>query len=218
MIMVILLICMIAGMARGLMKTVFSVGKIIICVVAAKILSPMVSAWLVGHTPIVSKIQAVFEKNGTVPKMPDAVSDSLSGATIWFDSLNIGTVPNKIITFFAGLWEKAQTAAGAAGQSVVDITANSIVSFLTFIIVFVLTLIILSVIIRSLDVVEKLPVIKQFNRLGGLLLGLMKGLFINVIIVSVFFVIAMFTKTSPVNTALQASILAPYFYIGYIFL
>lgn len=216
MILVILLVSVILGTITGVMKSIFSVGKIAACFVAAKFLSPAVSAWIIGHTPVVAKIQGLFQKKGAVPEVPDAVSDSLSGATIWFDSLKIGNVPNKVITFFANLWDKASTAAGNVGNSVIDVTANSIVSFLTLVIVFVLVFIILSFIARSLDVVEKLPVIKQFNRMGGFLLGLVRGLFINVIIVSVFFILAMFLTGSPINTALQSSVLAPYFYIGYI--
>ena len=62
MIMVILLACVIVGTVRGVMKSVYSVGKIILCVVASKILSPMLSEWIIGHTPVVAKIQEIFQK------------------------------------------------------------------------------------------------------------------------------------------------------------
>lgn len=218
MILVILLICVVLGTIRGVMKTIFAVAKLVVSAVVAKMASPVISAWIIGHTPIVTKIQEIFARKGAMPQMNDAVSDSLSGATIWFNSLNIGNVPNKIITFFANLWDKAASAAGGAGSTVLDITANSIVNFLTFVIVFWIAMLILTIIANALEVMEKLPVIKTMNRTGGFILGLLRGLFINVVIVSIFFVLAMFLTGSPINTALQNSILAPYFYIGYIFL
>ena len=217
MILVILLISVIIGTFRGALKSLYSVGKLALCYIGAKLLSPLCAGWLIGHTGIVAKIQELFAKKGTVPEMPDAVSDSLSAATIWFDSLEIGTVPNRVITFFAGLWDKAADTAGTAGRTVIDVTANSIVNFMSFILVFLLLLVILHFAAKALDLVDKIPVVKHFNRIGGFLLGLARGAFINMVIVSVFFIIAMFLTASPINTALADSILAPYFYIGYIF-
>ncbi len=49
---------------------------------------------------------------------------------------------------------------------------------LSFVVIFIVVLLLLRLLIRAVDLVTKLPVIHQFNALGGLLIGAAKGLLI----------------------------------------
>ena len=76
----------------------------------------------------------------------------------------------------------------------VDALTASIVSFISFVGILILAYVVLSLIVEILNLATKLPVIRTFNKLGGALFGIVKGLIINLILISIIFVVAIFLK------------------------
>jgi len=94
---------------------------------------------------------------------------------------------------------------GQGITTVEDMVANALAEQVSLIIfnilvfagIFIVVYIIMQVIIRVVDIVSRLPVLKQINKTGGLVLGLAKGL----IVVWVFFIaITIFCDTEFAHT------------------
>jgi uncharacterized membrane protein required for colicin V production len=69
------------------------------------------------------------------------------------------------------------------------------------------------IVARVLNATAKLPVIKQFNKLGGLIFGLVKGvLFLYIIFAILTLIIPVLPSSSPIVTAIDKSIFAAGFY------
>jgi len=215
-IIIVLSLCIIQGAFKGLVKSIFSLLTIILSFIGAKICTPIVSDWLINNTNIENTIHNFFKVRDTLPTVPSNTITAGDSVTAWFNSLNLGEVPSAVIKFFQNLWNSGVNTAADANTSVLDITTSSIVSFMSFIGLLLFFFVVISLLAEILNVVTKLPVIKTCNTIGGIGFGFLKGLLINVVLVSLLFVAAIFLKDSPINIALRDSMFASYFYIGYI--
>lgn len=72
--------------------------------------------------------------------------------------------------------------------------SQNIVYYLTAIVLFVVVKIVLSIVISLIDFVAKLPILKQFNEIGGLAYGIIRGGLIALILV---FALNSFAKINP---------------------
>ena len=102
---------------------------------------------------------------------------------------------------FSGLVDN--TAAGAA---------TLIVNIISLILVFVLCKLLIMVIGKALDIVGKLPVIRQFNKLGGIVAGFAKGVLFCYIIFALLVVFAPMQNHGEVQKAIDSSTIASKMY------
>ena len=213
----IILVCMIWGTFRGLVKSIFSIITIVCSFIIAKIFSVTLSTWLINNTRIEDTIHTFLRVKNVIPdNVSSGVEQGSSNVADWFASLNLGEIPSSIIHFFENLWHTGSNAVNTGGNIAVDALTASIVSFISFIAILILAYVVLSLIVEILNLATKLPVIRTFNKLGGAIFGIVKGLIINLVLISIIFVVAIFLKDSSLNVALRDSMLASYFYIGYI--
>lgn len=213
----VIVICMIWGACRGLIQSIFSIITIILSFVVAKVFTGPLSLWLVNNTKIEDTIHTFLRVNEVVPtSLSNEVSNGTANVAGWFQSLNLGDIPNKIIRFFENLWTSGSQTISNTGDYAIDALTSSIISFISFVGLLILAYIIISLIMEILNIVTKLPVIRTFNRLGGAAFGFIKGLMVNLVLVSIIFILAIFLKDSSLNVALRDSMFAANFYIGYI--
>ena len=95
--------------------------------------------------------------------------------------------------------------------------AKGIIHIISFLLIFLIIKIILSIFVRGINSVFKLPILNFFNKIGGGLVGLIRGIVSNIVIVSILYTIAMLGIKSDLVNEINNSILASYFYIGYLF-
>ena len=167
-----LLLFMYLGYRRGFIRTVFSLVSFALSIILAAYLYPIVAEWLRG-TPVFTALKGyiirtmgleevvhihTIELIGSLP-VPDLLRRSLLthyDRPNMFELLNVYTIEEYIAGFFAGM--------------AINIIAMALV--------FIIVRLILGVISGMLDVVGRLPVIRTFNRGGGLILGLVQGVII----------------------------------------
>lgn len=81
-------------------------------------------------------------------------------------------------------------------KSLIDYIVNPISRFISniiaFILIFILAKILLGILAKILDLVTKFPVIKQFNRLGGMIIGLVYGIIIVCILCAVINIVRVY--------------------------
>jgi uncharacterized membrane protein required for colicin V production len=172
-------ICGIDGLVKGLIKSVFNLTGFFVSLYAAKILTSPVTDYIYKNTGISTYIKDYFMAN----------------------SKSFNSFATPVVNMIGG------------NTSIENIMTYALISLLSFFIVFISVKILLALIEGSLDTTAKLPVIKQFNRVGGLIFGIIKGALIIYIIFALLTpIIPILSTTNPIITGLNGSIFAINFY------
>ena len=163
-----------AGMKRGLIKTVFAMFSVIVALLATAFLSPVLTQWLQGNENVmeyfVEKADAVLpfdevesmlniEKKEAEQKrfldslpLPESIREQLAqnNSRDFYKTLGVDTFRAYLCNYIACM----------------------IISALSFVATFAAMLILLKVLCFSLDLISKLPVLNQVNHLLGMAAGL----------------------------------------------
>lgn len=165
----ILLLSTFLGYKKGLVKLGAKLFAGIIAIILTIIIYRPVSGIIINNTQIDEKIEAAIIENTT--KFIDGKSDSSNSVT--------SNIENEILP------EQAENMARGAVYAIIGI------------ILFVVVKIILNIIISLVGFVAELPILKQFNEVGGALYGIIRGILIVGIII---LLIGVITKINPENS------------------
>lgn len=168
------------GWKRGLVMSVFLLGSTILAIILASLLSPVVSAGLekVGLADamspkftayVESALTEDFEEQGApdidaaIEKLPlpDFLSEKISENIDGTAESTISSISGKI---------------GAEA-------AKLVCALIAFAIIFVLVMILMQIAKVALKVVVKIPIVKQADKIGGIIVGFIQGgLFVLVVL------------------------------------
>ena len=179
-----LLIALIIGAKRGLLRSLISVG-----VIAASLLG---AGWSASHLtePIFQWIAPRLEKR-MIAESP-------------FTGLNL-----KLPDFLSGLVDSFREMGHEVIMERLAETVKPIIHAAVYLLTFLLLLVILRLIGKLLQIVEKLPIIRSCNKLGGALLGLLGG---AIVVCVVLWAVSRFGWMP--EEALEESFFAKYFSAG----
>lgn len=157
----IIAICGLIGKKKGLVKIVLSM--------VATVLAMLVSGILT--TPICEFLK---EKLGVVDKIKEVVAESLKDIKLddvsYLEDLQLpAIIKDKII-------EGVQNIEIPIKDYVIESIATVAMSAIVFVVIFIIATIAISIAIGVLDIIAKLPLIKQANEAGGLVAGLIYGI------------------------------------------
>ncbi len=177
------------GYRSGFMKTFIKIASYLISIVISFFLYPVLSNFLL-KTPIYTKIV-----------------DFLSEKYISNGLLETGTgdVFGIIFKYLPGSLETATT-------NITQSLAALILNIFAFIVILILSKLIIRIVGNVLGIFTKLPVIRQFNRLGGSVLGGIVGVLMLYIISAVIILFAPFTSDSKIITEIEGSTFASEIY------
>ena len=159
------------GYRRGLIRTVFSLISFALAIILASYLFPIVAEWLMDmpvYSALKDYIIRTMNFNGPAPypsqeviaglPLPDLLRNLLyeHNTPNIFARLNVSTVEEYIAAYFARM----------------------AINIIAMIVVFIVVKFILGIISSILDLVGRLPVIRHFNRGGGLIIGFALGVII----------------------------------------
>lgn len=156
------------GLKAGFVKTIFSLLSMIVALVLTTWLSPMVNQSLqkneMIHGYITEKVETMLslEEEKTDIKDQEEFIESLPLPKSFKDTLieqkeaKVSDLKAYITTYVTG------------------VIINSLAFFLTFIVI----IIALWILCFALNIISKLPILNQINKLAGLIVGLMQGLIV----------------------------------------
>lgn len=175
----ILVLCVFLGYKRGLTGSLLKIVTFLLALIIAFILFKPVSNFIINNTKLdenlESSIKSMFlevEENDTSSNMPTAMTDYI----------------NKVIE------DAADDAKTAVVETAARDVAISIINLGVVIVVYIIARIILIFVKGIASLITKLPVIKQFDKLGGIIFGLLKALII------IYVILAIISFVSPVIT------------------
>jgi uncharacterized membrane protein required for colicin V production len=200
-IVVILAIFGIIGFRRGLVKSIISLTSIIVGFIAAKLFYLQLSDYIATATNINSKINSfVYDKlmasfpNGQVSLTASDTSSSLQ----W--------VLTKLF--------HSQTIVNDTVSTISSQITVIVLNILSFVALFIATIIIIKIVGVLLNKISKLPVLSFVNKLGGSIIGIIKGGLLCILLVSAVSSLTIFTSNPTIVDLLSKSVLCQYFDIS----
>ena len=106
----------------------------------------------------------------------------------------------------------ADDAKEKATETVAETIAIKVVEIITCIILFILTRIILILLKFVTETIANLPLIKQFNEIGGLVYGVVKGLIIIYILLTILFLVVSINGNGAIANSIEESNITKFLY------
>ncbi len=185
-IVVILAICIIEGGFKGFIKGFLSLFSLIASFIIARLTYIPISKLIIENTDIYNFIY----KN-------------LSGSSVEESTLNLIVDENN--TFADFIVNFTQSQGGSITDPFLANISYLIVTILTFIVILLVSYIIISILVNVLDAISKLPVVSFFNKIGGVLFGVVKGMLINFIFIGTLYVVLVTFNPPGLEVAINAS-------------
>ena len=162
----ILLLSTFLGYKKGLVKLGAKLFAGIIAIIVTIVAYRPISGIIINNTSIDEKIEEAIIQNAT-----NYIDEKTQGSNVVTDSIENQILP-----------EQAEN------------IAKGVVYAVTAIVLFIVVKIVLGIIVSLLDFVANLPILKQFNEIGGIIYGAARGILIIGIIV---LLMGVFTKMKP---------------------
>lgn len=197
---VVFLICFFVGWAQGLFKVLVSVAGLIASIIIATYVAPNISGYLEEHTTIDDNIAIYIAKELHFSDDGEETSRGVQVEVI--NELPVSeTLKSNILNNNNSEMYSALDATG-----VYDYIAKSMAVVILNAAVFLVLLLVCRVFFATLgkatDGLSKLPIVRSIDKIGGGLLGGMRGLFF----IWLFFLLLSITSTSAISQEMIASI------------
>ena len=155
-IVLIMLLFIFLGYKRGLVKVAFKLCTFFIAIIVAFVFYKPVAKLVIANT----NIDETIETKITDKILPEGKTET--------DEVDLSESLPTII-----LKNSENTV-----QSIAKSCSNTLIETACLVLIFIITKIVLKFVTALADLIAKLPILKQFNKLGGTIYGIIEGLFI----------------------------------------
>ena len=201
--------CVFNGYKKGLAKCLLKLLTSVLAIIVAIVLYKPIMNFVVDNTTIDDNIELSIEKTINQNK------DENNSEIINEDS----GLPDPVVKYVnTNLKESVDTQKDKAVKEVSSNAAKLIVAVGCIIIVYIISKILLRLATIILDVFAKLPVLKQFNELGGIIYGILEGLVVILIILTLISVITPLIGNYTISNLIEQSYIGKMLYNTNIFL
>ena len=190
---IILAICVIIGMKQGFVKSLLGITSLFISIIASVYL----------YRPFIDLLYGIPSVSGVIDSTIESIKQAILSV--------IGTGGTENLPPFLGVIISGDVIA-AGNEMVAHAIAEAVFSCILVIIFILLVRFGISIIIKTLNLFTKLPVIKQFNGLLGGIVGLFTGAMVCYIAAIILFVWSNTEGGAWINEALSVSGIAKHFF------
>lgn len=184
----ILILSVIMGYKKGLANVVFNIFAFFIALITTVILYKPVANIVINNTEIDDKIKLMIINNTEEEESTENSSDT--GIQKYIES---------------AIKDTAEQAKSQVIETVANTVSIRAVEILTSIILFIAIRIILMILKVFTQTIANLPLIKQFNELGGVIYGVAKGLIIIYIILTIMYFVVSINGNGNIAEAINNS-------------
>lgn len=181
---------------KGLVKLAVGLIAVVLSVIIALILYKPVSSVIINNTTIDDNIKKTIIENFTVNEEKQEQTED-NGLMKYMESYvddAVNKTKNEIVIESAG------------------VIANKVINIGVIIGLFIISRLILIVLTLVADLITELPILKQFNTVGGILYGLIKSLLIIYVVLAIMFFIIYTTGNTTLSDAITNSFITKFFY------
>jgi uncharacterized membrane protein required for colicin V production len=211
-ILVIFAINVIKGWKNGLILSFFKMSSLIVAGIVAKICYPKLSEYIMENSTILSKVEEVIGRRVQVTYDNSVAVSTMTGNTNIFEILKLPKGIENLFMKSEMMREYSNQAMAGVYTYLSDILARMFIDFISMVIIFLVIRILLFIVGHILDGIATLPVLKQFNCLGGVIFGFLKGLLIVLIFLAVITPFTAMSHSGILVEGLEKSIVAKALY------
>lgn len=179
------------GYKRGLINVVFKLLAMIVALIITLILFKPISNLIIDKTQIANNIKQTIIDKGIVKEQNDEKS-------------------NKFIEKY--VQDVAEDAKNNVIEEAADVISINIVNVIVAIIIFIIVRILLIFAKVLVGAIADLPIIKQFNKAGGMVYGVISGLIIIYLVLAIVLFIVSINNLNIITDWIESSIITKYFY------
>lgn len=191
----ILLISIVLGYKKGLINVAFNLCAFIIALIITLVLYKPITNFVIDNTEFDEKIESVIIEKGISNDEKNTTED--------------GTL-NKYIEEY--VMKSVDNTKNEIVKSTATIIAEKIIGIVVMIALFIVIRILLIFAKAIINGIANLPIIKQFNELGGLLYGILRGLVIVYGILTIMFIVISMNNNGVIANSIGTSIISKILY------
>ncbi len=198
----IIIICVFLGYKKGLVRVAVNILGFFIALLIALILYSPISNFIINNTPI-------------QPTLKEAISGTVATYVIGTDNNEESekqtedNSPKVMTDYINGFIEKEKQQVENTEKDIInnvsETVANNLIKIAVGIIVFILAKTILIFVKVLAKFISHLPIIGQFNKIGGAIYGVLQGLLIVYIVFAILSVFAPTMENSGILEAINSS-------------
>lgn len=210
-ILAIIAICAISGLVRGFIKTLFGLGSLIIVVLLTWMITPAISRAVIQQTDFDEMISEKAVELLHIEEMIRVTFDDSAAVQLLNDLSLPGNVIESLVENYTPVIMDSLKVEGIGdyvGSSISVMAVNALV----FVVVFAILSLALNAVVTLLDILARLPVLKQMNRLGGIGIGVIIGVLVVWVGGLVMSFVISIQSTESLSQLIESSILGKIFY------
>lgn len=184
------------GFKKGLVKVAFGLVAFIVALAVALVLYKPVTQAIVKNTTIDDKIERTIIDAGS-KKVENASQEELKSIDSYLEKYvgeAVTATQNDIV------------------EQAAPIVTEKLVSTFVFVALMIITRLLLSLVSFLADTLAELPIIKQFNDLGGAIYGLILGLVIVYIALAIVFFMMSMSNNMAITNLIESTYITKIFY------
>ena len=183
------------GYKKGLIGVIFSLCAVILAIFLSAILCKPVTDLVIKNTELDDNIKNAIIQNGILQKDENAGKDqSINGYIEKYVTNAIKDGVNNTI------------------ESNAQAVAEKVVAIIVAVGLFIVLRILLILIKFIAEGIAELPVVKQFNKLGGIIYGILRGLIVIYVFLAICFFIVSISNSGFITNMIDTSILSEFLY------
>lgn len=195
-ILAIMAISIFLGYKKGLVKVAVKLCAFLIAVIVTLVFYGPVSNIIMNNTEFDENIEKVIIENGT-KKIEESNEEE-----------------NK--NFLDNMQEYVDNTVTQAQNEIVEKAAKEIsvrlINIVVIVGLFIITRLALIVLVFVSDLITSLPIIKQFNELGGVIYGVVRGLALIYVVLAIVFLLVSTTANNSILHTIESSIITEFMY------
>ena len=181
---------------KGLVKLAVGLIAVTAAIILALILYKPVSNLIIENTEIDENIE-------------QAIINNFSGDTQENEEVRYVSVLDYLQKYVDDAVNKTQT---EIVTQTAGMMAVKIINVVVLIGIFIIVRAVLVLLTFISDIITSLPILKQFNEVGGILYGAIKALLIIYVVLAIVFLIICYTNNSTISEAINSSYITRFFY------
>ncbi len=184
------------GYKKGLIGVVLKLFAFVIAIIVTWILYTPVTNLIINNTNLDENIKNVIIEKGVVVEetKEEQEKSDVSKYVQEYVSKSVNDRKNEVV------------------KNTADIIAEKTVAIIVAVGLFIVVRIGLILLRFIAEGIAELPIIKQFNELGGTLYGIIRGLFVIYLVFAIFFVVMSVNNIEFISNLINSSILSKFIY------
>ncbi len=193
----IFLVNIMLGYKKGLINVIFSICAFFIALVLTLFLYKPVANMIIEHTTIDDQIKEIIIQNNSNEAGKETQEENQTELQQYIENT---------------LQDATDEAKKQATTLVADTISNKAIEIITAILLFVMIRIIVIVLKFLIEGIANLPIIKQCNRVGGILYGIIKSIVIIYLLLTILFLVISVNGNGLIADIIQQSYLTKFLY------